>query len=214
MGVALRWDDLPTDENDFYPPWRMRLRTVLGTLERHLGGPSGSFFPVPDDAYPTTTPDRSRSVNEYLEAIRRLAEDDADLVGIGLDQLTKVCYDRVPKALEEATIHLVELCGVAGTAVAARTLYPQMPALIRRLDEGIPPNAISESTTSMENASMVAIINAAWFQRLASQKPISGDGEFSSEALRARRVRNALTLKAIEFSELTQDWTDASEGQH
>jgi len=169
---------------------------------------------VPEAAF--SSPDsrgRAQRVNDYIELINDLVSGDADRTAIEADPLTKLCYDHLDAAVTEATESLLTHCRGCDAELTPSALYAALPALISRLDEGIPPSATVESMAELTPATMPAIINAAWYQRLAADEPVLLEGQISDDALVARKVRNNLTLKAIEFADLSREYSTDGSGR-
>ncbi len=214
MAMQQGYDIPPSPKNNFYPPWRMRLREVLRAVNAE-----GSFFPIEDtlfrwrsrtgDAGSNESTDRAKRVNETYKFVQLLCEEREDFATTFLDPIAKVAYERIEADVREGTKFLLEECGLGGEGrrVKAEFLYKNLSRLIERLDKDIPPNALEESIDDRSEVDLVEIINAAWLQRVSLPlSALAKDGTINSEATTQRRRANRLTLKAVEFAGLSRDY--------
>ena len=210
MGLQEGYDEPPSRKNEWYPPWRYRLRTVLGALNAVT--PTGeTFFPVHADLF--TTPDagaKASRVNARADLIQGLVAVTNDKTVLEANHVTRFCYRNMERAVAEATVHLLDQKGLRTRTVTPQLLYRTLPSLIERLEHRVPPNATAETTDGAQPASLAEIINAAWFHRLSwVERPLESDGTVSEALLAKRRANNNLTMKAIEFADLTRRYEDA-----
>jgi hypothetical protein len=200
--AALEWAvqegyDLPPDD-DLYPPWRMRLRTILAELRDQK-----DWFPVPESVF-SGDKDRVARVNRRITLIEELVAGDSDQVEIAQVPIAKIAYDGIHADIKAGIKHLLDTCNLSKDRPTAKDLYSALPDLISRLDAMIPPNAFESSLDDERIASFVEIVNAAWFHRVSLDALAT---DVSVEVLAAQRDRlNNLTLKAIEFSDLASSY--------
>lgn len=210
MGLQGGYDERPTRNKGWYPPWRYRLRAVLTTLEAIT--PTGeNFFPVPATMFRTADAAlRATSVNRRYETIEELTKETTDRGVLDTNPVTRLCYRDMDALVTDALTYLLGDRGLRSRAVTPNMLYAKVPALIERLDHRIPPNVTVETTERTEPATLPEIINAAWFHRLSrSERPLNSDGTVNESILALRRVTNNLTMKAIEFADLARRYDAA-----
>jgi dCTP deaminase len=204
MGASRGLDTPPSSSNQHYPPWRLRIRTVL----RIVDSASPSFFPVHAGAFVgNAAKARTERIQGRLAEIRAVASADSDMQALQRNKLTALCYRGVLAALDEGAAYLREDCGLSPVALDATTLYSSLGVLIERLDHGIPPNATSDVEFPPPPVSLAEILNAGWFHRLTwEDHTLAADGRIDEERVWERRALNRLTLKSIEFANLAEDF--------
>ncbi len=192
-------DALPELANNFYPPWRLRLREILKEIE----DPSQGFIPLPKSIF---TVDRVvECVNGQFELIKKITQIENDKNIIEKDQILKIAYKEIFKHIDKAKAIFRNT--LKDSAVKSTDLYRNLPHLIERLDIGIPPNAQEEIISERVPATIVDIINAAWFHKITwKDKVFNETGVFNEKILINRDIMNRLTLKAIEYADIEDDY--------
>ena len=195
------FDEAPASRNNFYPPWRRRLREVL----RVLGAEDG-FFPIPSSAFPEgEAAMRSRALKQYYSDIEREAGLRKDEDAINKMPLVRSVYAALPEYIRLGKEFLLDDCRLGEHLLEADQLYRATPALIERLDNKIPPDQKGRSSNRRRDSDFVEIINAAWLHKVSSVASLTpACPPLEQQALIERDVRNRLTLKAIEFSSLSR----------
>ena len=203
MGLFQGFDVPPTAGNNFYPPWRLRIRTVAGVCQE-----ATPFFPVPATVFRSADRnERAVRVNDRIDYILGIAAGDADIKVIGADPLTRLCYEALPKTIGEATNYFLNDCGLKAMRLSAESLHHALPPLIERLDHWLPPNAVEDDPLAAVPADIAEIINTAWYVRMSwDQLQPGADDARIDEWLAQRAALNRLTLKAIEFSDLARSY--------
>lgn len=191
MAIQDELDWMPNPKNSFYPPWRFRLREIQKIIE----DPSQEFFPLPKSIF----------ISEKFELIKNITGNTKDRETIEKDEVLKIVYAEIDKDIIEAKKVFSE--ELKEKTVKSQDLYKRLHHLIKRLDNGIPPNAFENSINDREPASMVEIINAAWFHKISWEDQIfKTDGSFNEDICKKRDIMNRLTLKAIEYADIEEKY--------
>ena len=209
MAISRGFDEAPSPANDYYAPWRMRLRVVTETLERVSPG----FFPIPKAMFREgdVTPKVNTLDAHYAKIKAEIAKTD-DVAAIKRSPITDLCYQELPRYIDEGTSYLLTQGGLQRFALRPEALAEKGPHLVERLASGLPPNAVEVDVLNPQPVTMAEIINAAWYYRLTCDggPPIGPDGSVDESRLKTRRNTNLLTLKAIEYSDLARQFACAS----
>lgn len=191
-------DLLPSQENNFYPPWRSRLRLSIEVLKRNISdlecmSSGGSLFVNPQ------IQDRIKSIIHIINKQSDIKAMESDEI---LSALFKNVYDHVVSKREDIYKDF------AKTSFDKKAYFNRIDMLAKRLSGGIPPNTTND-LDSAENATLCEILNAAWKERISWESGIfDDDGSFKNESLKKRTKLNDLTNKAIEFSELQASYLE------
>ncbi|CUV65339.1 hypothetical protein BN3087_280010 [Sulfurovum sp. enrichment culture clone C5] len=191
-------DLLPSRENNFYPPWRSRLRLSIEVLKRNISdlesmSNGSSLF-------------GNAQIQDRIESIIDIIKKQSDLKAMKSDEilsaLFKNVYDHVVSKQEEIYKHFSK------NNFNKDDFFKKIELLSDRLTRGIPPNTTND-LDSTKNATLCEILNAAWKERISWESGIfDGDGSFKNESLKKRTKLNDLTNKAIEFSELQASYLE------
>jgi dCTP deaminase len=193
------FDIEPSDRNDYYPPWRLRLKKVLRLIE--------SRFPValapPHNLF--LDGDSSKRLSRVISRIgylKTIVEGESPLYG---DELVQLAYARVDAYEARGLQFLLDKCNLEGFAFDPTCMMSRLPPLIQRLDVGIPPNAFTDADGNERPAAFVETINAAWFHKVAAPEEtgLFDEAEVEKRIKEADR-RNKLTIKAIQYADLVQ----------
>jgi hypothetical protein len=194
-------DTVPSINNQYYPPLRMRLRSVLALLDEQ-----GGWFAVPSELFNGNT-ERTERVNSRVELIRSIAASEADRIEIGQVKLVQLVYRDLGAFLSSGKNHLLETKNLKQFRPNAGSLYTRLPALIDRLDHSIPPNAVQDADGSEQVATFAEIINATWLTKMSL--PAFAPGKDDLEVgVETRNLMNNLTLKAIEYAHLAREYSE------
>jgi dCTP deaminase len=214
--VALQsgFDLSPSGRNEYYPPWRTRIREVLKVVD----GLSSTILNAKPDLFKMPEPlalaerakalginrdARSRLVNERVQTIRDVATDTSDNAAISYDAFAKIAYGAMRSFIDDAAVKIKALVGkrAFNQAQTASTL----PALIERLDAGVTPNAEHDMPSrKLSRVGLVDVLNSAWFHKASlAVAPRTDDDRKVLESVRGQR--NRLTLKAVEFAYLAEE---------
>ena len=146
---------------------------------------------------------RAQAVNERITTIREVAASQTDNRVIGRQPLARIAYAALRKYIDRGT---EEITSLLGPLVANdKQLQSRLPALIERLDAGIPPNAEHDSPSrELSKVLLVDVLNSAWFHKasLAIGTASEQDQRLYEQV---RSQRNRLTLKAIQFASLAEE---------
>ncbi len=200
IAIQDNMDHKPDLTNNFYPPWRLRLREMLKVIQYA----SQEFFPFPKNIFLGETTD---IINGRFEAIKKITQDESDRKKIQDDPILKVAYKEVDEDVIEAQKYFQEQ--LKDLIVKPSVLYKRLSHLVDRINNGIPPNAYENSINDREPATIAEIINAAWFHKISWEDEIfNREGSFDESICKKRDMMNRLTLKAIEYADLEKEFRD------
>jgi hypothetical protein len=202
LSLQKKLDHLPGYSNNFYPPWRYRLRKIIDVLQRS----KSTFFPIPNRFF--SSRESCKKINEKFERIESLTKEKSDIDNIEKDPLVKIAYREIEKNINFFLKSKKFLRDVLKENILAPDeLYKDIEHLIIRLKNGIPPNAVEYSAENRRTATLVEIINTAWFYKISSGKNLlNEDGEINEEIFEQKETLNRLTLKAIEYSDIETEY--------
>lgn len=191
-------DMLPNNSNQFYPPWRARLRIILNTISK--------FVPSFDNLESNIFTDMN--VRNRLLQIKTIIDDEKDISILNNENniLINTIYENVIERIESYMHELLVQFGKNN--FDETSFFDNINILNSRLKDGIPPNILDElnlNTTS----TIEEIINAAWKYRLSWEPKIfEDDGTFNKEYIDTRKNLNKLTIKAIEYTNLVNNYKE------
>jgi hypothetical protein len=188
----------PVQSNQYYPPWKMRLRVAYDFLER-VG----------------KMPERLKNLEVQLKQAKLADHANLLITSIAQEQISFATNELAFEPMRELSIQvydLVEACLVdAASFVESKSLnfdhrwtetLNEVPSLLGRLSLHVPPSELLESPKQESKAaSITGIVMACWIERLR----LEHSGNFELESFR-RLCR--LMLKAIEDSELKRSYLD------
>jgi hypothetical protein len=187
-------DALPAEQTRWYPPWRLRLRSLL--LEAHQDKLPYliSTFDGPDPL-----PNVRQAALQRIEILNNLVTDTSDWTAVNGDPFFLRAYADVVAALEQARTYVTtQLSGVSYTSALFRS---EVSSLITRLALGIPPDELNDGRTP----DFRSAIAAGWLYRLA-RLPIPYPSPRSWRA-EDDETLNRLVLKAVESIELKNSFS-------
>lgn len=191
------WDGVPSEDYDFYPPWRYRLRELLA----FAGVPelTGAIARLEGEE---PVPAIREAAIGRLRTLEAIAGEDTDKSAIEDDELLRRAYTDVEAALRNSRQHVSEALGPS--AYGLESFVREVGRLLERLALGVPPDEVDGTTPDFRSA-----IAAGWLYRVSYLPlPFSADGTWTAECDRAI---NRLVEKAIESIELKRGfrrWTD------
>lgn len=190
-------DKVPNENNNYYPPWRMRLRNIFEVVK------DLKLLPLPHDKF--IEKKIVNSVGKRFTLIEEIVGGKSDKEGIENEEILKIAYEEIEKDIPQAkTFYTNEL---EKLIVKSNDFYDHLPPLIERIDFGIPPNACEKSIHNRKLSTIVEIINSAWFHKLAwDDNLFDPQGAFNNKVLEKRSRMNRLTLKALEYSDIEIDY--------
>ncbi len=186
-------DALPEGDYDFYPPWRLRLRTVY---ELAQGEQVADLL----DQIPTRQPFESvcSAVRDWLKRISDCVQLQSDWEALNADGMLSRAYRDLQPVLNAALPFL-------NTALSQARYNPgvwksEAPHLLERLALGVPPDE-DEGGHSPDFRSAIV---AGWLYRTARLSiPYSDSEPWNADH---DPVLNRLVLKAVESIELKRDY--------
>ena len=190
-------DNLPDEGNNYYPPWRMRLRNIFEVIN------DLELFPLQKDKFQSER--IVNSVTQRFNLIKDIIGRESDKEVIESNDIVKIAYEEIEKDIIKAkeiyTDRLKDL------VVRPFNLYKHLSHLIERIEYGIPLNAYEKSINEREPATIVEIINAAWFHKLSWEDHLFDEkGNFNEKICEKRDRMNRLTLKALEYSDIEREY--------
>jgi hypothetical protein len=195
-------DHKPDYRNNFYPSWRYRLREIVRIIQR----PSGKFFPLSEKYF--SKKEKLNKINNGFELIKKLTEEKFDLEIIKEDELVKIAYRELEKdivAIEHSTRYFKD--ELRKKILFPNKLYKDIEHLVNRIENGLPPNAVEDSIYSRRPATLIEIINAAWFYKISNNvRLLKDDGKIDNEIFDKKDTLNRLTLRAIEYSDIESEY--------
>lgn len=185
-------DVVPSAGNDCYPPGRMRIRVCLeaarslkhlAVLANHSDSPS------------------FRAAASLTDQLAALAAEDSDKKAIETNALAKIAYKWVDASLSDAQAFAKQ---AVGSAVYEDAIFEaEVPDLVGRLKNGLPPNELGNSLNPRRVDERSAIL-AAWLAVLEeSQSPTATTGSTDDVA----RL-NEKTLRALEYIVLEREYRE------
>jgi dCTP deaminase len=214
IAIQIGFDLPPSDRNNYYPPWRTRIREVFAVVEDIAGElltVDAALFsmdspvalkPVSKDLG-LSAKKRADLVNERVQTIKEIIASNADKIQIENNPFAKIAYSSLRDyiALHTDSIKLA----VGKKAFSRKGLTESLSALIERLDAGITPNAEHDMPSRKRaHVGLVEVLNSAWYHKASLS--VSGANPVAVELLETVRAqRNRLTLKSIEYTYLSEE---------
>lgn len=192
---------LPDEDNNYYPPWRMRLRNIFEILK------DLRIYPLREDAFESKK--FISNVTKGFQLVEKIIEEKSDKEALDGHELLKIAYEEIEKDIEKAKIIYSDKLKDLSLLLNSDDFYKHLSHLIERIDYGIPPNAYEQSIDERYPASIVEIINATWFYKLSwEERLFNEEGLFNEEIYKKRERMNRLALKALEYSDIERDYFD------
>ena len=198
IAIQTEMDRKPNESNNFYPPWRFRLREILKVIQTT----NPPFFPLTKQFFESET---CRKVNERFKLIKGETRKRTDKQILEGDEILSFTYRQILGNLVDVRKFIKKRFKTA--IIEPKVLYKKLRHLIERIDYGIPPNSYEISIKNHKSATLVEIINAAWFHKISWKENIfDKKGDFNEEIYIKRDRMNRLTLKAIEYADIESDF--------
>jgi hypothetical protein len=200
-------DHLPSEKINFYPPWRLRLRTAVSLLV----SPGNEFFPIPKEFLAKNDPfKKGQAALEYFDFIKSITEPDNNAHIISQDPLVKLVYENLQDWIDEGVQFLLDEQKLGERRLTPKKLFEKLPHLLDRLENSIIPNALEMSVDNRSPADFAEIVNVAWFYWLSQPEAVvSNNGLVNREAYKLRVKMNNLCLKAVEYAHLEYCYRNA-----
>ena len=187
------WNNLnaiPSDQNGGYPPGRMRIRVSMEAAERE--GYIGVMRDMAADPSIGTTVSYATLLFEHLE---NLVQDKSDEQQIATSNAARIAYDWVAATLPSAQAFARNAVGQA--LYGESTIRSEVPGLVKRLKQGLPPNEIGNSIdpTAVDERSSVL---AGWLVSLEASQASADTGQAIADLGRL----NEKALRGLEYGVL------------
>ena len=214
--VALQsgFDLSPSERNEYYPPWRTRIREVLTVVDAEGGAllsAQPDLFRMPEPisllerakALGINRDSRSALINERVQTIRDTATSTSDRKAVSYNAFAAIAYGALRPFVDSATVKIKDVVGKR--AFTEAQLTSTLPLLIERLDAGVTPNAEHDMPSRrLSKVALVDVLNSAWFHKASlAVAPSTKEDRDLLESVRSQR--NRLTLKAVEFASLAEE---------
>lgn len=207
LEIALQKSDgldvKPSDENRYYPPWRMRLREVANIVN------DMTVFPLPKDKFKNKN--IPQSVSERFDIIKDIVKEETDQKQIETDVTLNISYKYIKEHINEGKKFFIEKYKPLSKDFYNKEsdFYEKISHLIERLALGIPPNAYEKSVNEREPVDLTYIFNATWFYKISyTKKLIDEEGNLNEEIKNEQDRMNRLALKAIEYSDIEKKYRE------
>jgi dCTP deaminase len=214
VAVQIGLDLPPSKRNNYYPPWRTRIREVFHVVE----GLASDLLKVNATMFSSDSPValekvssklglsselRAELVNERVATVKEIVVSNADREQIDTSPLATIAYDGLNEFIKKHTDSITNIIGKK--AFSQKRLTESLPALIQRLDAGITPNAEHDMPSRKPaHVGPVEVLNSAWYHKVSlSVSPVDSSSLELLEVVRAQR--NRLTLKSIQFTFLSDE---------
>lgn len=212
-GYALttNWDELPSPEGNFYPPWRYRLRAVV---KQSLDSERDAFTEIDDTLNRESFEVTRKALHQSIDALRAEVVKTDDIDQINKDPFLAIAYAQVSESLADAWSFVKEKAEPLDDRWDKHV--SEIPFHLRSLQRLVPPSEVRNSTDAMARPSArSAVVLATWLHRISD---VDSAGVMGEE-VRAFRRMCRLMLKALEdielrehFSKLSGDIADGSAG--
>lgn len=199
-------DTTPENKNNFYPPWRARLRIIYNTIIKFI--PSFQTYRNISSEhlyFDINLLNRLIKIEEIINKTSDLERMEAE------DNLTFIIYTQVTTIINNSLLNKL-LIDLDRNNFNEDEFFDRINKLSIRLKHCIPPNTTNDLDIN-SNADLYEIINSAWKNRLSWEPKIfDNDGNFNEKYLHERKKLNKLTLKAIEYANLTKEYNNFISG--
>jgi dCTP deaminase len=215
LAIQFGFDLKPSSGNEYYPPWRTRIRevfTVVSDIASSLLNVDATLFKMESplalgeisSSLGLTADKRADLVNARVQAIKEIAASDDDKAQIDKDDLSRIAYAALRDYIVKHTASIKALVGKM--VFNEKGISTSLPPLIERLDAGITPNAIHDIPyRKSTSVGIVEVLNSAWYHKTSLS--VSANNTLEVELLEGvRGQRNRLTLKSIEYVFLSQSY--------
>lgn len=193
----------PTQENQFYPPWRLRLKTIYDYIVRMDDGIAKINH--------LTIAMQSAGLSEHSGYLGNCFSIESESFTVGdlaadpMRELTVKVYEHIEESMDAAR----QFVATAASKFSKRwsTTLDEVPSLLGRLALNVPPSELIVSGKHESRAaSLTGITTACWIERLVLEESNRLD------LIEFRRLCR-LMLKAIEDAELKRafkEWEDGT----
>jgi dCTP deaminase len=148
--------------------------------------------------------ERATLVNTRISTLRDIANETTDESVIATNSFAAIAYTALQPYLDKCVSNVRKTLGK--NAFNEDRVRHSLPSLIERLDAGVTPNAEHDNPSlKFSRVGLVDVLNSAWYHKASlSVTPITPKDRELLEQVRSQR--NRLTLKAIEFVNITEQY--------
>lgn len=200
FGLSFNLDECPSGDNDFYPPWRFRLRAILAYVFWSEGHPEvDNLIAMLRGSVDLAPAADALTSNWHL--VRDEVQQASDLPLILMDRFLAASYAEVLTALPAAWRHIHQM--VNSRNMEWHTHTNEIPSHMRRLSMLVPCGEYF-ATNSSEPApsSFSACILAAWLYQIHHEQFDKGELDPVDSYIRTCR----LLLKSLDDAELKRSY--------
>ena len=167
LALGSTFDEIPSSQGQFYPPWRFRLRVAYRYGIEKGDGQTSLEALLKILEQDNSLQETKRRLEEELDVLREIVGEDTDIRTIEKSPLLKIAYDEVDSVLEEAWQFVADLATNVQDAWTAHV--HELPAHLHSLDIAVPPSEVRQPGARMGVPSTLsAIALAAWMAELTS----------------------------------------------
>lgn len=188
-------NELPAPDNNFYPPWNYRFETVWNNFIDNIKLNS-IYSEIGDENF-------YKSFKEEMESIGDLVKESAGRELVKSHSLANIAYAEIDKLIADAAIFVKE--SLKDTVKwYDEDVIKQIPDLIQRLSNGIPPSEViceideNEPLYKTIPAKIPAIFLAGWIYECSWQQNLNNEQKTIEKYMTISR----LLLKACEDTEI------------
>jgi hypothetical protein len=208
--VAILSTSMDRISADFHPPWRFRLREIFRILEeREFVDPTTFKLRGWPEGIPDCISGVKTEVDNWLVKLHGKVEDHSDMREIEKDPINKVAYDSAGRALPG----IREFAAKSVPEHYTPSVFSEeVPELLKRLHSNLPPNRIEYSLEKNQQVRLASILSSGWLFKLGELEPVfSIDRDIYIQQV---RTLNRLVLKAIQLSEIQEEYARKANKQH
>lgn len=187
-------NDEPSPENNFYPPWRYRFEVTFGLVLEDQG--------LQKLMSSVTDEEVLACFKTEIEAVQALVHKREGATCVKKHPLAKIAYDEFERLAEQATQYVKNAISSSIPCWHDDHVLNQIPHLVARLKNGIPPNEVilrvdtDQVAYETEPAEIAAIMLAGWMFETYWQRRFSEGGPLMNY-----RTLSRLILKSLEDAE-------------
>jgi hypothetical protein len=200
FAVTQALDRPPGNWQTHYPPWRYRLRVMMGEF------PENWFDQfLESGGFPEHIAD---IVREKVVVLRALIGKDDDKKVLEANAEFRIAYEAVEVTLPKIRNFVRDRLGGCGLTINDIIGHAN-GALLTRLNDWIPPDAFLNRDGHDTVADLRAILNVGWVRKLDGYTAIQGnvnDPELLRTYFRDTNAINRLVLKGIEYADIREMW--------
>ena len=209
-------DDVPSAQNQRYPPRRRRIRLMLNEIEEHLNG----LVDWDQLGGLVSSASEGRAVlgayKERIKELQAVAASTDDAKALAADKTVEIAYRWVDQSLNALRSFVRSRCEATsevrlkaepdedGNEFASGSGFwlKACELATSRLGRGLPPNINDDTVAHSCPASFEAIMNAGWLHLLSSVPPRPESVAAVDEFLKGHQRAERLTLRALELSDV------------